>query len=295
MSLDADNTIQELVDQINLLTTQLASLSSQVEGLTSATISTGDLEDGSVTEPKLADGAVSEIKLADDSVSENKLINGAVTQDKLHAALYTALTRIATEAQTGRIEIASSAETLLGTDSTKAVPPAYLKAYVDSVLLAIRIPIGSLYFNGASNTNPNTILGYGTWSKFGEGRVPICIDGSQAAFDTMGETGGSSTAILGVNNLPAHLHGVPSQTVSTTTSGNHNHSTNINQLTAEGGDTTGLIGGNGNAPITPTTSSNGLHSHDVTIPFQNTQSTGVSDAFSIMSPYIVCAIWIRTA
>ena len=60
-------------------------------------------------------------------------------------------------------------------------------------------PIGSVFIAVVS-TNPNTLLGYGTWSAFGAGRVLVGLDAADPDFDTVGETGGSKTS--------AHGHGV---------------------------------------------------------------------------------------
>lgn len=54
-------------------------------------------------------------------------------------------------------------------------------------------PIGSIYFNATSNTNPGTLLGFGTWVAWGAGRVPVGFDSTQTEFDTAEETGGSKT------------------------------------------------------------------------------------------------------
>jgi hypothetical protein len=62
-------------------------------------------------------------------------------------------------------------------------------------------PIGTIReFNVA--TNPATLLGFGTWSDFGTGRMTVAIDASQVEFDTNGETGGAKTKNL------SHAHQV---------------------------------------------------------------------------------------
>lgn len=54
-------------------------------------------------------------------------------------------------------------------------------------------PIGSIFMSAVA-TNPNTLLGFGTWAAFGTGRIPVGFDSGQTEFDVMGETGGSKTA-----------------------------------------------------------------------------------------------------
>lgn len=55
-------------------------------------------------------------------------------------------------------------------------------------------PIGSVFLAVVS-TNPATLLGYGTWSAFGAGRVLIGLDGGDTDFDTAEETGGAKTSV----------------------------------------------------------------------------------------------------
>lgn len=60
-------------------------------------------------------------------------------------------------------------------------------------------PIGSIFISVVS-TNPNTLLGYGTWVAFAAGKVLIGLDSGDADFDTVKETGGQKTIDL------AHTH-----------------------------------------------------------------------------------------
>jgi len=62
-------------------------------------------------------------------------------------------------------------------------------------------PVGSIYINATNATNPGTLLGFGTWTAFGAGRVPVGFDSTNVLFDTAEETGGSATA-----TLPSHTH-----------------------------------------------------------------------------------------
>ena len=49
-------------------------------------------------------------------------------------------------------------------------------------------------------------MGFGTWTRYGEGRVLVSQTSSDSQFDTLGETGGSKTHTLSIAELPAHRH-----------------------------------------------------------------------------------------
>lgn len=77
---------------------------------------------------------------------------------------------------------------------------------IKAVILPIVYPVGSLYFNVAVSTSPATLLGFGVWSRYGQGRVLVSQDGTQSEFDTLNETGGAKTHTLSWNEMPAHSH-----------------------------------------------------------------------------------------
>ena len=65
-------------------------------------------------------------------------------------------------------------------------------------------PVGSIYISTLS-TNPATLLGFGTWSAFGAGRVLVGKAGS-GTFATGGATGGAETHTLTSDEMPSHTH-----------------------------------------------------------------------------------------
>ena len=67
-------------------------------------------------------------------------------------------------------------------------------------------PVGSIYINAAVTTNPATLLGFGTWSEFGTGRVLVGQNTSDSDFDSLQETGGAKTHTLTTSQLPSHTH-----------------------------------------------------------------------------------------
>jgi len=69
----------------------------------------------------------------------------------------------------------------------------------------VLFPIGSIY-TAVVPTNPATLLGFGTWTAFGAGRVLVGIDPSQSEFDTVEKTGGAKTHTLTTAELASHTH-----------------------------------------------------------------------------------------
>jgi len=130
--------------------------------------------------------------------------------------------------------------------------------------IANAYPVGSIYMNCSNATNPETLLGFGTWSSFGAGRVLIGIDSSDTDFDTAEETGGSKTHTLSIAELPAHTHTI-SGNISRSGHSYENHQYN-SRLAGE------------NYDVNPTVS-----------------NTGSGSAHNNVQPYIVVYMWKRTA
>lgn len=72
-------------------------------------------------------------------------------------------------------------------------------------LYSLARPIGSI-FAAVVSTNPNTLLGYGTWAAFGAGRTLVCVDPAQTEFNTVEKTGGAKTHTLTLAEFPPHPH-----------------------------------------------------------------------------------------
>jgi hypothetical protein len=138
-------------------------------------------------------------------------------------------------------------------------------------------PVGSLYYNSSVTTNPATLLGFGTWTAFGAGRVPVGYNASNALFDALEETGGSADAIT-----VSHTH----TATSTVTDPGHNHSYTINTTT------TGGSGGGTNWASFGSTNT-GDRTTGITVATTNT-STGSSGTNANYPPYITVAVWKRT-
>ncbi len=131
--------------------------------------------------------------------------------------------------------------------------------------------VGSVYINAANTTNPATLLGCGSWTEIGAGRVLVGQDTGNSVFDVLGETGGSANAVV-----VAHSHSI--------TDVQHSHSESSYALG------NGASSGSGRAGV-PQGSNTGSSFTGIT----GTNSTGVSGVNANLQPYIVVKMWVRTS
>jgi hypothetical protein len=162
-------------------------------------------------------------------------------------------------------------------------------------------PVGSVFI-AVVETNPGTLLGFGTWVAFAAGRMLIGLNASDADFDTAEETGGAkaSSALIAHTHLQdphthvqdahthvqnAHSHIITSQTATTGAATSYEHGT-LDTSSAE-------------AEATETTAAATAVNQNTTAVNQNAtavnQSAGSGNSFSLMNPYIVVYMWKRTA
>lgn len=126
-------------------------------------------------------------------------------------------------------------------------------------VLKVIYPVGSIYMNASDSTNPGTLLGFGTWSAHGAGRVNVGVGTSDQAF-AAGATGGASTHTLQTSEIPAH---------------NHNFS-GVNAGSGNNGSSYPWVADNTNrTPATANTGGGGAHNN--------------------LQPYVVVYMWKRTA
>jgi len=74
-------------------------------------------------------------------------------------------------------------------------------------ILSVAYPVGSIYMNANSAINPATLLGFGTWISFGDGRV-LVGKAATGTFASAGATMGAETHSLTGAENGAHNHGV---------------------------------------------------------------------------------------
>ena len=161
------------------------------------------------------------------------------------------------------------------TNTTQLATTAFVQA-----AFQILHPVGSIYFNATNSTNPGTLLGFGTWTAFGAGRVPVGFDSTNALFDTAEETGGSADAIT-----VSHTH----TATSTVTDPGHLHTFVANYPDIYDGAS------NGNNNVgTAQTRNTATATTGITVATTNA-STGSSGTNANYQPYITVYMWKRTA
>jgi hypothetical protein len=158
-------------------------------------------------------------------------------------------------------------------------------AFVQAAMAALH-PVGSIYINATNATNPGTLLGFGTWTAFGAGRVPVGFDAGNVLFDTAEETGGSADA-----TLPSHTH------TATVTDPEHQHYPPSGLSTPY---LTNPFSGDGDVDSSTTT---GPSERNATTGLSATAVTGITVANSTegasatnanYQPYITVFMWKRT-
>ncbi len=157
-----------------------------------------------------------------------------------------------------------------GNNTTSLATTAFVQAALQAVY-----PVGSVYINASSATNPATLLGFGTWVEFGAGRVVVGQNASDALFDTLEETGGSKDAIV-----VSHTH------TATVTDPGHLHtfqSPYIANIRGGGGSPTAILDETENTSTATT---------GITVGISTTGSSGTN---ANLPPYIVVKMWKRTA
>ncbi len=145
-------------------------------------------------------------------------------------------------------------------------------------------PVGSIYINATNNTNPGTLLGFGTWTAFGAGRVMVGFNASDPLFDTAEETGGSKNAIV-----VTHTHDVSSSV----TDPGHSHGVSPSGIQGYNPSAGGSAGQYNGGEVFQTISTN---SNTTGISVSTTiTSTGSSGTDANLQPYITVYMWKRTA
>lgn len=137
-------------------------------------------------------------------------------------------------------------------------------------------PVGSVFISAVS-TNPATLLGYGTWSAIGAGRVLVGLDAGDPDFDTLEETGGAKSITLTAAQMPAHSH---LQDAHSHTQRRNNVATGANSGWVTAFDTSS------SSPVADVNTGTGATT-------ATNQNTGGGGSHSNVQPYFVCMFWRR--
>jgi hypothetical protein len=167
------------------------------------------------------------------------------------------------------------------TNNTTVATTAFVQAVASAALQTLH-PVGSVYINATSATNPGTLLGFGTWTAFGAGRVPVGFDAGNPLFDTAEETGGSADAIT-----VSHTH------TATVTDPGHLH-TYTNPQSPSGGTNSYQNGPQGYTWRAENIASGNTSTATTGISVSNS-TTGSSGTNANYQPYITAYMWKRTA
>lgn len=77
-------------------------------------------------------------------------------------------------------------------------------------LMELVFPVGSTYIT-QSDTNPRTILNFGTWERL-KGKVCLGLDEQDNDLKTIGNTGGEKKHTLTIAEIPEHSHDIKNGT-----------------------------------------------------------------------------------
>ena len=130
-----------------------------------------------------------------------------------------------------------------------------------STILKTVYPIGSIYLSTVP-TNPATLFGFGTWKTWGAGRVPVGVNTSDTAFNTVEKTGGEKTHKLTVAEMPSHQHNL------SIVGGGSKKASAVNWTTVD---------------------NSRKYASDMI------EATGGNGAHNNLQPYVTCYMWKRTA
>jgi len=174
---------------------------------------------------------------------------------------------------TGTTAVTQSA----GNSTTAIATTAFVQAAI-----ALLYPVGSIYTNATSSTNPGTLLGFGTWTAFGAGRVMVGFDSGNSLFDTVEETGGSANS-----SVISHTH----TATSTVTDPGHKHTFPTRyDFTGSGSGFQSPYNGLG----TNVNSDTSTVSTGITVA-TSVSTEGSSGTNANYQPYITVYMWKRTA
>ena len=208
----------------------------------------------------------------------NKIVKGTEIDNELNAisGAISSKADIASPTFTGTPAAPTASA---GTSTTQIATTAFVTA-----ALSAAYPVGSIYINAGSSSNPNVLLGFGTWTAFGAGKVLVGLNSSDTMFDTLEETGGSKDAIA-----VTHSH----TATSTVTDPGHDHVITSGEVNTR---TNPYFNWTGTGGASVSVSGAGVDSNTTGITVATTVADGGSSGTNAnVQPYIVVNMWKRTA
>ena len=210
----------------------------------------------------------------------NKIVKGSEINDEFDA-IQTAVNSKANANNTALTGTPTAPTAAFGTDTSQIATTAFVQD-----ALAAMYPVGSVYINANTLTNPSTLLGFGTWVSFGAGRVMVGIDPTDTSFDTAGETGGSKDAVV-----VSHNH--------TLTDPGHDHDFRVYEGQSPQYQTTWgypeSITNGGDRLVTANYNVDATHLVQNATTGITVNSAGTSGTNANLQPYVVVYMWKRTA
>jgi len=209
-----------------------------------------------------------------------KIVSGTEINDEYNA-IQTAVGTKADTLSPTLTGVPLSPTATVGTNSAQLATTAFVttaltnyNSVVETLLQAL-YPVGTIYTNATSGTNPATLVGFGTWEAFGTGRVLVGLDSSNTLMDGVEETGGSADSVV-----VSHSH--------TATVSDPGHTHVISRIFVESGINAfdyggGLVGTSVNTESSAT---------GITVANSTTGSSGTN---ANLQPFITVYYWKRTA
>lgn len=167
-------------------------------------------------------------------------------------------------------------------------------------------PIGSIFMS-VNSTNPGNLFSGTVWEAWGQGRVPVGVDGNDGTFQRAESKGGAKTHTLSTNEMPSHTHTQNAhnhtQQPHTHTQAPHTHTVkyrgfNISASKSgsfvlrrnDPGD--GFDGTDADASMSTTAINNSTTAQNNSTTATN-NNTGGGAAHNNLQPYITCYMWKR--
>lgn len=206
------------------------------------------------------------------SGNSGKIVKGTELDDEFNAISSAVASKADTASPTFTGTPAAPTAAAL-TNTTQIATTAFVQA-----ALEVLYPVGSVYMNATSSSNPATLLGFGTWTAFGAGRVPVGYDSTNSNFNSAEKTGGSADAVV-----VSHTHSV--------TDPGHTHSY-TNPQSPSSGSNSYQNGPQGYTWRAENIASGTTASKTTGISLGSTGSSGTN---ANLQPYITVYMWKRTA